>query len=620
MKPFDEGKRNAAMGSRRAWTGLLRRAAVALPFGMAAMGPGCASPEQSVKPVASETTAVVVAGSAADDNTRFAAERVTPAVAQTKTEPSSEGRGRPDVPLSPSEPGERGQDALSRSATGQSILSADGRPAALLGSPTSTLRTIEFVDVAADSAQSKSDSAPPGSTGSGQSKSTGPTATIDLGIALRLAGVDNPTIDLAWERVQEALANQLAARSLLLPSVNVGGNYRSHSGVLQAETGQMRDVDLQSLYTGLGAQAVGSGPVSTPGVRLFAHLGDAFYEPLAARQLVSERKSEAEAVQNSVLLDVVTAYLLMAGAEGRLSLLEQAQKELDTVVRLTNLYAAEGQGRRSDANRVAARAATLTGGLADFREEIATASARLTRLLNLDPSVGLRTPNGPIELIHLFPEDSQLEPLIEAAMRSRPELLARSAALFHSQVRERQEQLRPWVPTVSAGYSYAAFGGGSNQTTPEFSPLRPRSDFDLVAVWNFQNLGFGNRARTERADARVGQAVASLNAEINRVRREVAESLAELQASARQLQLIRQALAPAEEGFQQESERIRQGEGRPIELLDSFRQLFDTRQDILRATVAYDVAQFRLWVAVGSSPLADAGVCPPIETPPAPKP
>ena len=47
--------------------------------------------------------------------------------------------------------------------------------------------------------------------------------TIDLGAALRLAGIDNPTINLARERTQEALAGQLAARTLLLPSINAGG-------------------------------------------------------------------------------------------------------------------------------------------------------------------------------------------------------------------------------------------------------------------------------------------------------------------------------------------------------------------------------------------------------------
>jgi outer membrane protein TolC len=49
--------------------------------------------------------------------------------------------------------------------------------------------------------------------------------------------------------------------------------------------------------------------------------------------------------------------------------------------------------------------------------------------------------------------------------------------------------------------------------------------------------------------------------------------------------------------------RIKQGGPyRPIEVLDSFRQLLDSRQELLRAVVAFNIAQFRLFVAVGNTP------------------
>jgi outer membrane protein TolC len=432
--------------------------------------------------------------------------------------------------------------------------------------------------------------------------------TIDLGIALRLAGIDNPTIRIAQERVQEALADRLAARTLLLPTVNVGGNYRQHDGPIQAAPGYIRDVDIRSLYAGAGARTLAADTVAFPGIRLFAHLGDAVYEPLAAQQRVAARRSDAQAVQNAILLDVVTAYLELIGAEARHSVFRDGQEQLAEVVRLTAVYAEKGQGRQGEAQRAAANAARLARNLAQIEEEIAAASSQLSRLLSLDPAIQLQTPGGPVEVIRLIPEDTELESLVTAALRSRPEFLARSAEVMEAHVRVRQEEVRPWVPTLSVGYSAGAFGGGGNLATPDFSPLSGRSDFDVVAVWNFENLGLGNRARSERADAVVGQAVAGLSALTNQVRREVAEALAAARAAARQMEAARQALAPAEEGFNQESERIRQGEGRPIELLDSFRQLLESRQEILRAAVAFNIAQFRLFVAVGRNPLAAFGV------------
>jgi outer membrane protein TolC len=431
-----------------------------------------------------------------------------------------------------------------------------------------------------------------------------PETDIDLGVALQLAGVDNPTINLARERVREALADQLAARALLLPSVNVGGNFYLHRGVLQASGGQIRDVDRQSLYLGTGARAVGTGTVAVPGVWLFAHLGDAVYEPLAARQRVAASRSDALAVQNLILRDVATAYLRLVGAEALVDVLRRGEADVAEVVRLTGVYADKGQGRRADADRAAANAELVRRQVREAEEETAVAAARLCRLLNLDPSVRLRTPGGAVQPFRLVPEDTDTEPLVAGAVRSRPELAARAAEILEAQTRVRQERVRPWVPLVSAGYSGGAFGGGSNLAPSDFGLLRGRSNFDVAAVWTVGNLGVGNRARVRRADAEVGQAVAEYDLAVNQVRREVAESQAGARAAARQIETATAALAVAEEGFRLEAERIRQGQGRPIETLDSFRQLLDSRQELVRAVVAFDVAQFRLFAAVGSNPLA----------------
>jgi outer membrane protein TolC len=233
-------------------------------------------------------------------------------------------------------------------------------------------------------------------------------------------------------------------------------------------------------------------------------------------------------------------------------------------------------------------------------EEAAVASARLCRLLSLDPSVRLRTPDGSVQPVRLIPEDAEVESLIATALRARPEVSARAAAIAEAQTRGRQERVRPWLPTVSVGYSFGGFGG--NLTDGGFGALRDRGEFNATAVWTVQNLGFGTRARVHAADATVGAAVAEYDRAANRARREVAEALADARAAATQISTAGAALAVAEEGFKLEQDRIKQGPGRPLEALDSFRQLLESRQELLRATVAFDVAQFRLFVAAGNTP------------------
>lgn len=454
------------------------------------------------------------------------------------------------------------------------------------GGADGTVRTASFVDGKSVTAVRESS----------------PESPIDLGVALRLAGVENPTINLAREAIREAQAEQQAARALLLPTVNLGGNFNLHRGDLQTSGGTILDVNRQSLYLGAGSQAVGTGTVAFPGVRLFAHLGDAAYEPLAARQRVTARRSDATAVQNNILLDVATAYIDLIGTEERVRLLKQGGADLGEVVRLTAAYAKAGQGRSADANRAAAHFQLLAKETQVAEEERAVAVARLARLVNLDPSVRLRTPAGGIPTFRLIPPDVGVESLLETALRSRPELLARSADVGAARVRRRQEAVRPFLPIVSVGFSGGAFGGGSNRAASDFGPLEGRTDFDVAAVWNIDGFGFGNRARVRQAEAGVGQRVAALEHAKVEIGREVVEAHAEVRAAERRFETASAAVSVAEEGFRLETDRIKQAQGRPIEVLDSFRQLLDARLEVLRAVVAFDTAQFRLFAAVGNTP------------------
>ena len=155
---------------------------------------------------------------------------------------------------------------------------------------------------------------------------------------------------------------------------------------------------------------------------------------------------------------------------------------------------------------------------------------------------------GTVEPIHLIAEDTDLETLIALAVQARPELGAGSATIQVAQTQVRQERVRPWLPLLVAGYSSGLFGGGSNQVATEFGPLSSRSDAVVMAVWNVQNLGFGNYARVRRANAAVG-AIADYEIALNQIRKEVGEAHAATQTAASQMALAKAALMTAEEGF-----------------------------------------------------------------------
>lgn len=435
---------------------------------------------------------------------------------------------------------------------------------------------------------------------------TGEEYVIDLPTALRLAEAENPSIALGRQAICEALALQTEARGMLLPSLNAGTNYHLHQGRLQTSFGEIRSLNEQSIYFGGGARTLAAETVAIPAVRIFGHVGDAYYAPLAASQVVSSRTSESRAIGNTVLLDVVTRYLDLAAAEATLQAIRRSENDMRQVVLATAAFAKSGQGRLGDANRARTQALLLHSREQDAQEQIVVAAAELSRVLHLDPSIRLKTPKGPIEIVQLVDPDYDVAQLIQIAQAARPELGARAADIAAADYRVQQECMRPWLPTLAVGFSGGAFGGGSNRTdlgVPSFfQRLGGRTDFDAVAYWTLQNMGAGNAALQKERRAERDRAIADRGLTFNRIGREVGDAYAKSESRRQQFELARRRLRTAAEGSREEINRTRGGEGLPIEVINSVDLLVEAREAMIQSIIQYDLAQFQLFVAIGQTP------------------
>ncbi|HJT31703.1 MAG TPA: TolC family protein [Pirellulales bacterium] len=425
---------------------------------------------------------------------------------------------------------------------------------------------------------------------------------IDLETVIRLVASGNPTVAIAREEVREMLALQTRANSMLLPSLNAGASLHEHQGNFQASTGQIKYIYSKSLYYGGGTRAWAAEAPAVPMVRLFSHLGDAIFEPLAVRQQVSSRRFNSTATSNTILLESVMRYFDLLGAEGRLQAARETERETAEIVRITASYALTGQGREGDANRARTEAYLMHTEVQRAEEREALAAAKLSEILSLEPTVRLHTVGGPIGGLEIIDANTELQTLIRMAERRRPELAAGSANIQHNMTRLRQEKTRPLFPMVMLGYSAASFGGGGVLFPPFFGTFRGRQDFDALAVWSLTNMGVGNAATVSERRAVLNQSLAERNRALNGVRQEVIAAYGLVHGERLQIQITQRQLADTEEGFREEFRRLLGAEALPIEVLNSVDQLGVARQELIKAVTGYNQAQFRLYVATGMSP------------------
>jgi outer membrane protein TolC len=477
---------------------------------------------------------------------------------------------------------------------------------------------------------------------------TGPTKPppqpIDLRTALRLATTSNLDIAQARAVLDQAAAARQRAVSRVLPNVSGGATYLDHDGRIQKADGNILNSNRTSLAVG-----------ATPSLTL--DIADAVFLPLAARQAENAARAASVRVTNDTLLAVADAYIAMLRAQRRLaradltlSFLTDEQpspsragsKGLYPLVR--DVVEAGGKDAlKSDLARLRVEILRRQEERAGLVQELRTASAELARLLRLDPRMAFQPLDDRWGALPMPGNDwlaQEVEVLIDFALRNRPELAENLALVQFGAQRERGARYRPYLPQLQVSYFAGGFGGGPlrdprTKITQELNgPIdRPisstgtigrfghRSDLGVSMAWQLQGLGFGNYAELREARAVSAQAQIRLTAAQERVGAQVVQTRAAITQNGERLWTSWEALndkdgkpaGPVFESVRLNFERIRGGEGRPLEALDSIRGLNDVLDAFANSLSDYDRTRFRLLVVLGvpTPALFDPAAMPP---------
>ena len=179
---------------------------------------------------------------------------------------------------------------------------------------------------------------------------------------------------------------------------------------------------------------------------------------------------------------------------------------------------------------------------------------------------------------------------------NRPELKEAQALVAAANDAYRRERVAPFIPSVLLGFSTGGFGGGLGN---QLDNVDSRYDFDALVSWEVRNLGFGERAVRRQASSRIQQARYEKLRMMDQVAREVSEAFTRVQNRREQVRITQRAIGSAEDSYRRNLERIRDGQGLPLEVLQSVQALEETRRAYLNAVIDHNESQFRLQWALG---------------------
>lgn len=425
---------------------------------------------------------------------------------------------------------------------------------------------------------------------------------INLATALQLAGARPIDVAMAVERVRAAEAQWEQAHFLWLPTIYWGVDYSRHDGQIQAIEGNV-------FTTSRSAFLVGAGPAMTFAVT------DAIYAPLAARQVLRARQAGVQSAINDTTLMVAEAYFGVQQARGELAGAWDALRRGEEVVRQT-AELAPGLTPEVEIHRARAELARLRQAVEFAYDRWQTASADLTRILRLTPTAVVEPIELPQSSVQLVDTATPVEELIGLGHRNRPEIAARQAFVDAQYTRARQEKMRPWLPSVlvrgnaaniGGTLSAGLYGGGLND---EMNNFNGRHSIDVQFVWEWRNLGLGNRALVRERASEEQLA----NWELSRLQEAIAAEIVQSHAQARRAANrrheaewgLREALETADKIITNMAQTRRIGGDtlmlvfRPQEVVAATRALAQSYADYYQAVADANRAQFRLYRALGN--------------------
>jgi outer membrane protein TolC len=414
---------------------------------------------------------------------------------------------------------------------------------------------------------------------------------IDLPTVIRLVDANSPAVGIAQARVREAQARLARAEVQWLPDLTAGVAYNRFDGQTQNQGGAVFGVSRSNLFAGGGPS-------------LSLDLSEAIYRPLIERQQASAEQLRAQAVCLGSELDAVLAYLDLLQVYSSIEINADTTSKAESMLTAAeNAKDAKLDRTAGDVNRAKTEVLFRRIERIELIGKTGAASARLGKLLLLEPNVMLIPADTAVVPINLIDPNSTIDELVSTAIRNRPDLAAMRNLIGAAWANVRKQEEGPRLPKLSLTNQTGAFGGGLNSDLGNFDS---RNALSAQLYWELKNLGFGNRHEINEGKAILSQARMQLV-------ESQAKACAEIVEVAQSAAAKYESLALAEQAIQQATELYRINKEGTLNVVDT-KNLFDAlrplqaiqtlnqaRQNYLSSIVEYNRSQYRLYTLIGNN-------------------
>jgi outer membrane protein len=406
---------------------------------------------------------------------------------------------------------------------------------------------------------------------------------LTLEDCLTIAHKENPVLGASREKVQELVADYLAARSKFFPRLTL----LSYTTQQPADRFVSGGLPPAGLFTRETYGAVAGKQV------LFSGLKN-YHNTLAARKGTEAQKEEVQRTADEVAYTVTEAFYRLLEAKENLRVAQEALSQRQEFAKLTEALYTAGKVTHLDSFRAKSQVSEADQALAEARTAERLARQILVRTLGLkeDAKVDIRG-----RLPQEFRAAGDVDSLWQGALKNNPELKKLDLQVAQSQalVKAARGDYFPEISLQGASDVRLRNQGGSR-------------DEYLYGVYLELPFFEGGLTRAQVAKA------ASQNRQLLEAKRDRVDSLkADLTAAWKDQEDARHGVANTrltvganEEAFASSQALYRVGKAIGLDVLQSQVDLTASRFQLIRYAVAYEIGQARIKQITGTGPYEPA--------------
>ena len=424
-------------------------------------------------------------------------------------------------------------------------------------------------------------------TGPARAQVAPSTYSIDLPTALRLADAQNLDVQVARERVKEAMANRTSALEQFIPWLAPGVTWHRREGVAQASpAGIIGNADYVGYSPGVGLSAQST-------------LGDAIYNSLAAKQLVRASDEGLAAQRQDAAFQAANGYFDLAKAKALVDVVRDALATSQDYQRQLHDAVTIGIAFKGDELRVQAQSEHYQVVLRQALAQQRVAAVELARVLHLDASVELVPQATELVPLTLFDSTASVESLLDRAVRTRPELKQTDALIAAGRAARDAAVYGPLIPSVGAQLFGGWLGGGPDSGRSRVAPMR---DYAFGVTWRIGPGGLFDRGRINASKAQLAARELGDAKLKDGIAAEVVAGLTRIRALSDQIAISEAALGTATEALRLTRDRKQFGVGIVLEDIQAQQAVTQARSDYITSIAEFNKAQYALNKAVGGGP------------------